>query len=98
MERRLFTVEFKRESVRLTRQPGISKAEISRDWGINASCSINQVARLMQASGIKARHMRRRLPGQLVSADRAFGSACWIVRTRFKIVTSKLQLLTEATA
>jgi putative transposase len=31
-------------------------------------CSVNRVARLMQAAGIKARHKRRRLPGQLVSA------------------------------
>jgi putative transposase len=31
-------------------------------------CSVNRVARLMQAAGIKARHKRRRLPGQRVSA------------------------------
>lgn len=37
MERRLFTDEFKREAVRLARQPGISKAEISRDLGINVN-------------------------------------------------------------
>jgi putative transposase len=30
-------------------------------------CSVNRVARLMQAAGIKARHKRRRLPGQLAS-------------------------------
>ena len=36
-----------------------------RDEGI--SCSVNRVARLMQAAGIKARHKRRRIPGQLVS-------------------------------
>lgn len=30
-------------------------------------CSVNRVARLMQIAGIKARHKRRRLPGQLVS-------------------------------
>ena len=34
MERRLLTDEFKREAVRLARQPGISKAEILRDLGI----------------------------------------------------------------
>jgi putative transposase len=32
------------------------------------TCSINRVARLMQAAGIKARHKRRRVPGQLVSS------------------------------
>lgn len=37
MERRQFTDEFKREAVRLTRQPGTSKAGISRDLGINAN-------------------------------------------------------------
>ena len=68
MERRLLTDEFKRKAVRLARQPGISNAEISRDVGIHASCSVNQVARLMQAAGLKARHKRRRVPGQLVSA------------------------------
>lgn len=31
------------------------------------TCSVNRVARLMQAAGIKARHKRRRVPGQLVS-------------------------------
>ena len=30
-------------------------------------CSVNRVARLMRAAGIKARHKRRRLPGQLLS-------------------------------
>lgn len=33
-----------------------------RDEGMN--CSINRVARLMQVAGLKARHKRRRLPGQ----------------------------------
>ena len=32
------------------------------------TCSVNRVARLMQAAGIKARQKRRRVPGQLVSA------------------------------
>ena len=36
MERRQFTDEFKWEAVRLPSQPGISKAEISRELGINA--------------------------------------------------------------
>jgi putative transposase len=31
------------------------------------SCSVNRVARLMQGARIKARHKRRRLPGQLVA-------------------------------
>jgi putative transposase len=31
------------------------------------TCSVNRVARLMQAADIKARHKRRRAPGQLVS-------------------------------
>ena len=35
MERRQFTDEFKREAVRLASQPGISKAEISEELGIN---------------------------------------------------------------
>ena len=37
MERRQFTDEFKREAVRLASQPGISKAGISKDLGINAN-------------------------------------------------------------
>ena len=37
MERRQFTDEFKREAVRLASQPGVSKAEISKDLGINAN-------------------------------------------------------------
>ena len=37
MERRQFTDEFKREAVRLARQPGGSKAGIAKDLGINAS-------------------------------------------------------------
>ena len=37
MERRQFTDEFKREAVRLARQPGTSKAGISKDLGINAN-------------------------------------------------------------
>jgi len=37
-----------------------------RDEGM--TCSVNRVARLMQTAGIKARHKRRRMPGQLVSA------------------------------
>lgn len=31
------------------------------------TCSVNRVARLMQSAGIKARHKRRRLPGQMLS-------------------------------
>ena len=37
MERRQFTDEFKREAVRLARQPGASKAGIAQDLGINAN-------------------------------------------------------------
>jgi transposase-like protein len=37
MERRQFTDEFKCEAVRLASQPGISKAGISKDLGINAN-------------------------------------------------------------
>ncbi len=37
MERRQFTDEFKREAVRLASQPGISKAGVSKDLGINAN-------------------------------------------------------------
>lgn len=36
-----------------------------RDEGM--SCSVNRVARLMQGAGLKARHKRRRLPGQNLS-------------------------------
>lgn len=35
------------------------------------ACSENRVARLMQAAGIKARHKRRRAPGQLETAVHA---------------------------
>lgn len=35
MERRRFTEEFKREEVRLARQPDASKASIAKDLGIN---------------------------------------------------------------
>ncbi len=31
------------------------------------ACSVNRVARLMQGAGMKARHKRRRIPGQLLS-------------------------------
>jgi transposase len=37
MERRQFTDEFKREAVRLARQPGASWAGIAKDLGINAA-------------------------------------------------------------
>jgi transposase len=37
MQRRQFTEEFKREAVKLSRQPGASKAAIARDLGIGAS-------------------------------------------------------------
>jgi transposase len=37
MERRQFTDEFKREAVRLARQPGTSKAGIAKDLSINAN-------------------------------------------------------------
>ncbi len=36
-ERRFFPEEFKREAVKLTRQPGASKAVIARDLGIGAN-------------------------------------------------------------
>jgi putative transposase len=36
-----------------------------RDDGV--TCSVNRVARLMQAAGMKARHKRRRMPGQMLS-------------------------------
>jgi putative transposase len=38
------------------------------------TCSVNRVARLMQAAAIKARHKRRRVPGQLVSAVHSVAS------------------------
>lgn len=34
-QRRSFSEEFKREAVKLTRQPGASKAAIARDLGID---------------------------------------------------------------
>lgn len=37
MQRRQFTEEFKREAVKLARQPGASKAAIARDLGIGAN-------------------------------------------------------------
>jgi transposase len=37
MERRQFTEEFKREAVKLARQPGASTSGIARDLGINAN-------------------------------------------------------------
>ena len=37
MERRQFTDELKRDAVRLANQPSGSKAEISKDLGINAN-------------------------------------------------------------
>lgn len=37
MQRRTFTEEFKREAVKLARQPGASKAGIARDLGIGAN-------------------------------------------------------------
>lgn len=37
MQRRTFSEEFKHEAVKLTRQPGASKAAIARDLGIGAN-------------------------------------------------------------
>jgi transposase len=37
MQRRRFTQEFKQEAVKLASRPGISKASIARDLGINAN-------------------------------------------------------------
>lgn len=37
MQRRQFTEEFKREAVKLARQPGASHAAIARDLGIGAN-------------------------------------------------------------
>ncbi|HEY3697824.1 MAG TPA: transposase, partial [Spongiibacteraceae bacterium] len=37
MQRRQFTEEFKREAVKLAREPGASKAAIARDLGIGAN-------------------------------------------------------------
>lgn len=34
---------------------------------VGEPCSVNRVARLMQSAGLKARHIRRRLPGQNLS-------------------------------
>ena len=47
MQRRRFTEEFKREAVKLTRQPGATKAAISRDLGIGVNilgkwCSVDE--------------------------------------------------------
>jgi transposase len=47
MQRRQFTEEFKREAVKLARQPGASNAGIARDLGIGA----NLLSRWMREQG-----------------------------------------------
>ena len=37
MERRRFTTEFKREAVRQAQQPGVSRAKVARELGLNAN-------------------------------------------------------------
>jgi transposase len=37
MERRRFTTEFEREAVRQAQQPGVSRAKVARESGLNAN-------------------------------------------------------------
>jgi transposase len=53
MERRQFTEEFKREAVKLARQPGASKAGIARDLGINANM-LARWAREQEGNSVQA--------------------------------------------
>lgn len=53
MERRQFTEEFKREAVKLARQPGASKAGIAKDLGINTNM-LARWAREQQGNTSKA--------------------------------------------
>lgn len=37
MERRRFTTEFKREAIRQAQQPGVSRAKVAQELGLNAN-------------------------------------------------------------
>lgn len=60
--RRKYSVEFKREAVSLTRQPGVSVAQVARDIGINA----NQLYRWRQQ--LEA-HADKPFPGSGTARD-----------------------------
>jgi transposase len=53
MARRKYSTEFKREAVALANQPGVTKAQIGRDLGINANM-IGRWQRELEQNGTKA--------------------------------------------
>jgi transposase len=53
MPRRKYSTEFKREAVALANQPGVTKAQIGRDLGINANM-IGRWQRELEQNGTKA--------------------------------------------
>ena len=57
MTRRIYSDEFKREAVELTKQPGMTKAQIARDLGISA----NSLATWCKAL---AEHGEKAFPGR----------------------------------
>ncbi len=52
-KRRKYSTEFKREAVALANQPGVTKAQVGRDLGINANM-IGRWGRELAANGSKA--------------------------------------------
>lgn len=52
-KRRKYSAEFKREAVTLANQPGVTKAQISRELGINANL-LTRRQRDLEANGSKA--------------------------------------------
>lgn len=52
-KRRKYSAEFKREAVALANQPGVTKAQISRELGINANL-LTRWQRDLEANGLKA--------------------------------------------
>ena len=53
MPRRKFSDEFKRESVELTQQAGVTQAQIARELGINATL-LGRWVRELKESGVEA--------------------------------------------
>ena len=51
--RRKYSAEFKREAVALANQPGVTKAQVGRELGVNANI-IARWQRELQSSGSKA--------------------------------------------
>ena len=60
-ERRFFPEEFKREAVKLTRQPGASKAVIARDLGIGANLLGRWVREESDSTAQGGKNVRREL-------------------------------------